>query len=55
MACWWWPFSRPQKEPVDQVADRLERAVRAQHKATEELRHLIHDARESGRGELPDE
>ncbi len=55
MACSWWPFSRPAKEPVDQVAARLERAVTAQRKATEELRQLIHDAKESGRGDLLDE
>ncbi len=49
LACSWWPFSRPRKEPVEQVADRLEQAVTAQRKATDELRHLIHDARESRR------
>ncbi len=49
----WWPFSRPEKEPVEQVADRLERAVAAQREATEELRHLIEDARESGHGDPP--
>ncbi len=55
LACSWWPFSRPEKEPVDQVAARLERAITAQGKATEELRQLIHDAKESGRGDFPDE
>ncbi len=55
MACWWWLFSRSEKEPVDQVAGRLDRAVAAQRKATEELRQLINEARESERGELPDE
>ncbi len=53
VACWCWPFTRPKKEPVDQVAARLERAVTTQRKATEELRRLIHDAREGGRGDLP--
>ncbi len=55
VACSWWPFSRPEKEPADAVADRLEHAVTAQRRATEELRKLIHDAKESGRGDLPDE
>ncbi len=55
LACWWWPFSRQEKEPVDEVAARLERAVTVQRKATEELKQLIHEARESERGELPDE
>ncbi len=55
MAHSWWPFCRPVKEPVDQVADRLDRAVKAQRKATEELRHLIRDAKESRSGEPRDE
>ncbi len=55
VACSWWPFSRPEKEPVGQVAARLERAVTAQRKATEELRQLIHDAKESRSGEPRDE
>ncbi len=55
LACSWWPFSRPEKEPVDQVAARVERAITVQRNATEELRQLIHDAKESERGDLPDE
>ncbi len=55
LGCSWWPFFRPEKEPVDHVAARLERAVTVQRKATEELRKLIKDARESERGDLPDE
>ncbi len=55
MACWWWPFSRPEKEPVDQVTARVEHALALQQQANEVLLKLVNDAKESERGEVPDE
>ncbi len=55
VACSWWPFSRPKKEPVDQVTARVEHALALQHQANEVLLKLVNDAKESERGELPHE
>ncbi len=40
----WW--SRPRKEPSNDVAARLERAVESQRQATEELRELLNNVKE---------